>query len=106
MKKCKLALILLLLIAMAQARAGIVILRSDTWDYIAHVQIRQGNSSNPEMNQQVFDGPVQRGREFPSRDGVEQCYRRSGDPSNPTSPLAEWHCNARTISGSEYWSLD
>lgn len=105
MNQCKLLFMLLLLIVSTQARAGVVILRSDTWDYIVRVQVREGNSSNPEMNQLVYDGPVQRGKEFPSRDGVYQCYRRSGDPSSQTSALAEWQCNARTISGSEYWSL-
>lgn len=104
MKPIKL-LCVVLLTAVAQAHAGVVILRSDTWSYIYNVEIREGNSENPELNQLIYRGPVDKGAEFRSRDGVYQCYRRSRDPANPDSNLTEWNCNARTISGSEYWSL-
>ena len=84
---------------------GQVKLVSDTWDYIANVEIREGKLDNPNENDLVFEGPVERGDSFLSAEGVIQCYRRSGNPDDLDSPLGEWRCNSKTISGVDSWSL-
>lgn len=85
---------------------GTVTLISNVWDYIANVEVREGNLSTPENNRLVYSGPVARGTWFRSSEGVTQFYRRSNDPSDPTSKLGGWSSNARTISGNDDWSLD
>ena len=89
-----------------EQRMGTVTLISNVWDFIPRVEIRQGNSSVPELNPLQYSGSAVRNQEWRSQDGVSQFYRRSADPSNPSSGLANWSENARTISGNEYWSLD
>lgn len=101
----KLALFLFFSAIASAATAGKVILINDIYDYLPRVEIREGNWENPESNDLVFSGSLVRGQEFKSRDEVMQCYRRSGDPSNPKSGFTNWRCNSRTISGEEYWSL-
>jgi len=84
---------------------GKVNLISNTWDYIARVEIREGHYQNPEQNALVFSGSVRRGQSFLSGNDVQQCYRRSNDPSSATSPLGSWNCNTKIGSGVENWSL-
>jgi hypothetical protein len=84
---------------------GQVRLVSDAWDYVAVVEIREGTFEDPEQNQVVYRGSVSRGQSFLSQDGVQQCYKRSDDPSDPSSPLGGWSCNSNTIGGVDDWSL-
>lgn len=84
---------------------GQVRLVSDTWDFVAAVEVREGNYVEPESNTLVFTGSVFRGWVRMAPMDVQQCYRRCNNPSNANSGWTGWHCNSHVLSGIEDWFL-
>jgi hypothetical protein len=84
------------------AKAGTVVLVSDTWDYICKVEVMWGMNAPQEGPSQTFSG-VKKEWKFEKPDRI--CYRRSGDPRNCDSHLTSWTCCSHLISGKDECSL-
>lgn len=75
----------------AKAEPGKVVLVSDTWDNVCHVQVMSGLNAPQQGPVESFDN-VQRGRKITKDDKL--CYRRSGNPSDCSSGWTDWRCDS------------
>ena len=94
-------LVALTLTASVQAKAGTVRLVSDKWDNISKVQISTGMNA-PNSSISTYHN-VRKMRYFTGRDKL--CYRRSNNPSDPSSGYNNWSCDTRMIPGTKTISL-
>lgn len=84
---------------------GQVRLVSDTWGFIAAVEITEGHYADPGQNPVVFSGSVSLGQTFLSQVDVVQSYRRCNIPDDAKSGWTSWYTNSNTIDGVDDWSL-
>lgn len=86
----------------SEAKAGTVVLVSDTWENICKVEIKWGMNAPDSGPSQTFEN-VEKGRRWSKTDKI--CYRRSGQPSNCDSQMTAWTCCTHLISGTDECSL-
>ncbi len=98
------AVVTTLLFLHTPAHAGEVRLVSDTWDNIPVVEFCEGMNAPQRCVYSDTAYSVQRGYVYSGQDKV--CYRRSSDPYYANSPLNQWTCATRLISGSYTYSIN
>jgi len=91
-----------MLVAM-YAFAGTVRLVSNTWDNVPRVEVMTGLDA-PDRGQLSSYTNVRKGTVLVAADN-RLCFRRSGDPSRPDSPLTEWRCADKGTSGTYDFNL-
>jgi len=84
-------------------RRGEITLVSDTWDNMPKVEVAWGTNAwqNP-VGRQTYTN-VKKGWRLTRESRI--CYRRSRNPSDPTSTLNTWTCSSNPASRPHTFSL-
>ncbi|HVX00388.1 MAG TPA: hypothetical protein VHA52_08145 [Candidatus Babeliaceae bacterium] len=69
--------------------ASTVTITNKFWNSM-HLQVREGNQSNPEANPMVFDGILPRDQSFSRQFPVLLFYRRDANPDHPDGRFTNW----------------